>query len=61
MGNSFNHTKGVFVTIMPGWLEGSVGLRDVVVAQNLFLNTEGTANVTVGQGTCNITVDRSLS
>jgi hypothetical protein len=43
---------------MPGWLEGSVGLRDVLVAGNTFANgAEGFANVTVGQGTRNISVD----
>ena len=54
----FNHTKGLYITIQPQWLEGSVGLRDVVVAGNSFIGTrDGAANVTVGRGTRNISVN----
>ena len=35
-----NHTAGIFITIMPGWLEGPVGLRDVVVGGNTFMSNE---------------------
>ena len=53
-----NHTAGIFITIMPGWLEGPVGLRDVVVGGNTFMSNEkGAPNVTVGQGTRNISLD----
>ena len=52
-----NHTAGIFITIMPGWLEGPVGLRDVVVGGNTFMSNEkGAPNVTVGQGTRNISL-----
>ena len=37
----------------PGWLEGSAGLRNVLVADNYLV---GSKNVTVGPGTENITV-----
>jgi hypothetical protein len=51
--NSFNHTGGVGIIIWPQWLEGSAGLRDVAVTDNVFLNHQGVA---VGPGTENITV-----
>ena len=58
-GNSFNRTVGISILIWPGWLEGSAGLRDVLVADNSMLaylkaNTSGW--ITVGKGTSNITL-----
>ena len=55
--NRFNHTGGVGITIWPQWLEGSAGLRDVTVSDNVFLNHQCVA---VGPGTQNITVPRDL-
>jgi hypothetical protein len=44
----------------PGWLEGSIGLRDVLVSRNSIINSVRLANashtVVVGKGTTNITV-----
>ena len=54
--NRFNHTGGVGIVIWPQWLEGSVGLRDVAVTDNIFYNHQ---HVTVGPGTQNITVARN--
>ena len=54
--NRFNHTGGVGIIIWPQWLEGSVGLRDVSVTDNIFYNHQGVA---VGPGTQNITVARN--
>jgi hypothetical protein len=54
--NLFNHTGGVGIIIWPQWLEGSVGLRDVAVTDNIFFNHQGVA---VGPGTQNITVARN--
>ena len=58
-GNSFNRIVGISILIWPGWLEGSAGLRDVLVADNTMLaylkaNTSGW--ITVGEGTSNITL-----
>jgi len=55
-----NNTLGIGILIWPNWLEGSVGLRDVLVARNSFVNSVRLANasrpVVVGAGTSNITV-----
>ena len=53
--NFMNHTGGIGILIWPGWLEGSVGLRDVLVAGNSFAPNAAQA-VIVGKGTSNITV-----
>jgi hypothetical protein len=62
VGNLFNHTNGVglIMWIVP-WDEGSVGLRDVLVADNVFHNGRsagvvGVPDVAVGCGTSNISV-----
>ena len=61
-GNVFNHTKGLYIATQTQWLEGSVGIRDVVVSGNVFLHTEGGGpNVTVGPGARNITLGGGLS
>lgn len=58
--NVMNNTLGVGILIWPHWLEGSVGLRDVLVARNSFVNSVRLANpsrpVVVGPDTRNITV-----
>jgi hypothetical protein len=54
--NIFNHTGGVGIIIWPQWLEGSAGLRNVAVTDNVFLNHQ---SVVVGPGTQNITVARN--
>ena len=55
-----NNTAGVSVLIWPQWLEGSVGLRDVLVAGNSIVDAHGHplphGGVFVGRGTSNITV-----
>jgi hypothetical protein len=50
-----NNTGGIGILIWPEWLEGSVGLRDVLVARNTFAPNASQA-VLVGKGTSNITV-----
>jgi len=55
-GNHFNHTSGIVVETWPEWLEGSVGLRDILVSDNSFSNFKGGKHVAVGKGTRNITV-----
>ena len=58
--NSFSRTVGISISIWPGWLEGSAGLRDVLVAENSMLAFNKNANtsgwIAVGEGTSNITV-----
>ena len=58
--NFMNNTLGIGILIWPNWLEGSMGLRDVLVARNYFVNSVRLANasqpVVVGRGTSNITV-----
>lgn len=54
-GNFMNHTGGIGIVIWPQWLEGSVGLRDVLVARNSFA-PNASQPVLVGKGTSNITV-----
>ena len=46
---------GIAILIWPNWLEGSMGLRDVLVARNSFAPNASTP-VLVGKGTSNITV-----
>ena len=53
--NFMNHTGGIGIVIWPQWLEGSVGLRDVLVARNSFAPNAAQA-VIVGNGTRNITI-----
>jgi hypothetical protein len=58
--NFMNNTLGIGILMWPGWLEGSIGLRDVLVARNSIINSVRLANashtVVVGKGTTNITV-----
>jgi len=57
--NVLNNTLGIGIYSWPGWLEGSMGLRDVLVARNSFVNNVRLKNKTrivVGRGTSNITV-----
>jgi hypothetical protein len=58
--NFMNNTLGIGILIWPHWLEGSMGLRDVLVARNSFANSIRLPNasqpVVVGKGTSNITV-----
>ena len=58
LDNSFKRTNAISIVIWPGWLEGSVGLRDVVVEGNMFSNMSILHNVHVGPGTSNITVKK---
>ena len=53
--NFMNHTLGIAILIWPNWLEGSMGLRDVLVARNTFA-PNASQPVVVGRGTSNITV-----
>lgn len=55
--NFMNHTRGIGILIWPQWLEGSVGLRDVLVSGNSFAPNASQA-VKVGRGTSNITVQK---
>jgi hypothetical protein len=57
--NFMNHTAGIGIIIWPQWLEGSVGLRDVLVARNSFAPNVSQA-IKVGRGTSNITVVREI-
>ena len=58
--NFINNTLGIGIYAWPTWLEGSMGLRDVLVARNSFVNSVRLANASrpavVGRGTSNITV-----
>ena len=58
--NFMNNTLGIGIYAWPTWLEGSMGLRDVLVARNSFVNSVRLANASrpavVGRGTSNITV-----
>ena len=60
--NFMNNTLGIGIYAWPNWLEGSMGLRDVLVARNSFVNSVRLARngvsrpVVVGRGTSNITV-----
>ena len=62
--NFMNNTLGIGILIWPNWLEGSMGLRDVLVARNSFANSvripNGSQPVVVGRGTSNITVINSI-
>ena len=58
LDNSFKRTNAISIVIWPGWLEGSVGLRDVLVEGNMFSNMSILHNVHVGPGTSNITVKK---
>lgn len=55
-----NNTLVIGIYTWPNWLEGSMGLRDVLVARNTFVNSvrlpKGSQPVVVGPGTSNITV-----
>ena len=55
-GNYFRSTKGIGIDIMQQWLEGSIGLRDVLVSRNHFADGLGQSNIDVGKRTSNITV-----
>lgn len=58
--NFMNNTLVIGIYTWPNWLEGSMGLRDVLVARNTFVNSvrlpKGSQPVVVGPGTSNITV-----
>ena len=58
--NFMNNTLGIGILMWPNWLEGSIGLRDVLVARNSIINSVRLANashtVVVGKGARNITV-----
>ena len=58
LDNSFKRTNAISIVIWPGWLEGSVGLRDVLVEGNMFSEMSILHNVHVGPGTSNITVKK---
>ena len=60
-----NNTLGIGIYAWLNWLEGSMGLRDVLVARNTFVNPvrmrKGSPNVNIGKGTSNITVIPALA
>lgn len=63
--NFMNNTLGIGIYAWLNWLEGSMGLRDVLVARNTFVNPvrmrKGSPNVNIGKGTSNITVIPALA